>query len=245
MPVVIAHRGAMSSAPENSMAAFDMALRFPVQGFETDLQITEDGELVVFHDETTHRLGCPRAIRDQNAAELKQLDNGAWFHDSFSGEPVLVLPELLERYSRVTHIYLELKCYGQADFSRWKYTGLARLKADLENAGATARVSFLSFDRQILHLLEKQMPAVPRILNVEGTGSPPVRNEDFTCGYSGLCFDIHDLSEQTAETIIQKKHAVMCYGINDSLAWQKAMACHSALVMTDNPAWFFSSRGRS
>jgi len=47
---VIGHRGAAGLAPENTFAGFDIALALGVDGIETDVQKTQDGKLVLFHD---------------------------------------------------------------------------------------------------------------------------------------------------------------------------------------------------
>ena len=52
---VWAHRGASAYAPENTMAAFEMAEKMGADGFELDVQFTKDGQLVVCHDESIDR----------------------------------------------------------------------------------------------------------------------------------------------------------------------------------------------
>ncbi len=52
----VAHRGGSSLAPENTLAAFRNALRYPVDAIELDVQMSSDGRAVVFHDETIERL---------------------------------------------------------------------------------------------------------------------------------------------------------------------------------------------
>lgn len=54
---IFAHRGASAYAPENTLAAFDLAQRLGADGIELDVQLTKDGEVVVIHDETIDRTG--------------------------------------------------------------------------------------------------------------------------------------------------------------------------------------------
>jgi Glycerophosphoryl diester phosphodiesterase len=54
-PLIIAHRGASADAPENTLAAFELARRQQADMIELDVQLTADGEIVVFHDDTTMR----------------------------------------------------------------------------------------------------------------------------------------------------------------------------------------------
>jgi glycerophosphoryl diester phosphodiesterase len=52
--LVIAHRGASSYAPENTIAAFDLALQMGVRHIELDVHLSRDGHLVVIHDDTMY-----------------------------------------------------------------------------------------------------------------------------------------------------------------------------------------------
>ena len=87
----IAHRGARSLAPENTMAAFHKAYQVGAHGVETDVSITKDGELILFHDETLSRTSNAAEVlpgqqkkgtHNFSYNELKQLDAGSWFVDS-------------------------------------------------------------------------------------------------------------------------------------------------------------------
>ena len=87
-----AHRGASHDAPENTLAAFRLALEMGADGVELDVQASRDGEAVVIHnftvDATTNGQG---AVKDKTLAELKELDAGSWFDTpsiNLRGEPV-------------------------------------------------------------------------------------------------------------------------------------------------------------
>lgn len=79
MTLVIAHRGASAYAPENTMPAFELAVRQGADMIEFDVQRSADGVLVVFHDDTTERWdGKKRMMIDCTLAELQQINiNGA------------------------------------------------------------------------------------------------------------------------------------------------------------------------
>lgn len=89
----IAHRGARSLAPENTMAAFAKALEVGADGVETDVSVTADGELILVHDTTLNRTTNVARLfpgRQHNflhtfrLAEIQRLDAGSWFID---GDP--------------------------------------------------------------------------------------------------------------------------------------------------------------
>ena len=72
--LIYAHRGASGDAPENTLEAFDLAVRAGADGVELDVHCCRSGELVVAHDETVDRVSDGTGlIRDLSLSELKRL----------------------------------------------------------------------------------------------------------------------------------------------------------------------------
>lgn len=112
--MVIAHRGASSYAPENTLAAFDLALHLGCRHLELDVDVTSDGHIVVMHDETVDRTtNGTGPVGSHTLAELRALDAGAWFGTPFIGERIPTFAEVLERYQGRVHMHTELK--GRAE----------------------------------------------------------------------------------------------------------------------------------
>jgi glycerophosphoryl diester phosphodiesterase len=96
-PIVYAHRGASKYAPENTEAAFRMALEMNAGGIEIDVHLSSDGCIAVSHDERVNRTSNGTGfIKDMTMEELKRLDFGSWFSKEFAGERIMTLEELLE-----------------------------------------------------------------------------------------------------------------------------------------------------
>lgn len=75
MSIVLAHRGASGYAPENTLEAFKLAMEMGADGFELDVHLSADGELIVIHDETVDRTTNGKGyVKDMTLAQLKQLD---------------------------------------------------------------------------------------------------------------------------------------------------------------------------
>jgi glycerophosphoryl diester phosphodiesterase len=107
---VIAHRGASGYAPENTRAAFDLAIEMGADAIETDLQITRDGELVLIHDDRVDRTSDGTGpVADFTLAELQALDAGSWFDPGFAGERVMTFTEGLADYGDRIPLCLEIK----------------------------------------------------------------------------------------------------------------------------------------
>ncbi|MCD8510281.1 MAG: glycerophosphodiester phosphodiesterase [Bacillus sp. (in: Bacteria)] len=106
----IAHRGASSQAPENTMAAFSLGLKQGCDGIELDVQLSKDGDFVIIHDEYLHRTtNGTGKVSETDVSALKQLDAGSWFHEDFKGEKIPTLEELLEFVPSEIFLNLELK----------------------------------------------------------------------------------------------------------------------------------------
>ena len=88
MPIVIeAHRGDSANAPENTLSAFERALRLGVPWIELDVHPAADGTLMVIHDPTVDRTTSGSGgVCDMTAGELLRLDAGSWFAPAFAGE---------------------------------------------------------------------------------------------------------------------------------------------------------------
>jgi glycerophosphoryl diester phosphodiesterase len=79
-PLLMAHRGASSHAPENTMAAFDLAVRLGAPVLELDVRASRDGELVVMHDATLERTtDGTGSVREHTWEEIAALDAGHHF----------------------------------------------------------------------------------------------------------------------------------------------------------------------
>ncbi len=108
---IIAHRGFSEIYPENTLLAFEKAIEFGVDGIETDLRLSRDEEVIVFHDESLKRIArLDRRPEELTIDELKGLDVG-------KGEKVPTLDELISLTNGSTTLILEIK-YNPATYKR-------------------------------------------------------------------------------------------------------------------------------
>jgi len=108
----IAHRGASGEFPENSRLAFEKAIEAHADMIEMDCQLTQDGHVVVFHDERlTRTAGVRGAVRTKNLAQLKALDIGQWRKKAFAGERMLTLEEAVDVIADKAALCLEIKSF--------------------------------------------------------------------------------------------------------------------------------------
>jgi len=149
--LVIAHRGASGTCPENTLAAFRRAEQLGAGMIELDVQLTRDGRVVVMHDWTLERTtDGSGAVRDWTLAELRARDAGAWFAPAFRGERVPTLAEVLAAVRLPVNV--ELKPVGD--------DGLEGCALEVVERGAALdRVVFSSFAPSALEGLRRRSSA--------------------------------------------------------------------------------------
>lgn len=163
--LVIAHRGARDLAPENTLAAFDLAGRHGSQWVELDVDVIGDGTVIVIHDSrldrTTDRVG---SYYDLAAADLAGIDAGSWFQDAdgsrpFAGEGLPTLAASLEVVRRHgMHVNVEIKsCEAGAAACRRLVDGVAAL-LDEHAACGGGQVLVSSFNPVLLDRVGRRRP---------------------------------------------------------------------------------------
>lgn len=107
---IIAHRGSSIAAPENTLAAVERAVGEGADYIEIDVRLSADGEVVLFHDRSLRRLtGDSRNVQDLSLAELKTIDVGSWFGDTFAGETIPTLDETLTLVRGRSGLMIDMK----------------------------------------------------------------------------------------------------------------------------------------
>ena len=106
----ISHRGESRDAPENTMAAFRLSRERGVFGFECDIYMTADNEIICLHDVTLERTTDAKGKPGEfTLAELKKLDAGSWKGPQFAGERIPTLAEALALAQDGKEIYIDIK----------------------------------------------------------------------------------------------------------------------------------------
>lgn len=107
---VIAHRGASKYAPENTLAAFELAHTMKADYFELDCTLSKDGEVIVIHDDSLDRTtNIQGRVMDTQSEVIVKADAGAWFDEKFAGEFVPTLGQSLDMAKGKIGVYIEIK----------------------------------------------------------------------------------------------------------------------------------------
>lgn len=111
--LLIAHRGASATCPENTLSALRAAVAAGADMCEIDVRLARDGVPVVMHDETVARTTNGRGlVAELSVTDLKRLDAGSWFDARFRDERVPTLEEALIELSGRCAVNVELKVEG-------------------------------------------------------------------------------------------------------------------------------------
>lgn len=153
-PVIFGHRGASRYAPENTLAAFDLAISQGAKAFELDTMLTSDGVPVVIHDHTLDRTtNGTGEVGQKTAKEIRKLTAGSYFSAEYKDEKVPLLEEVLKRYRDGILINIELKNHHSPK------DDLARIVLGMvESYGMLDKVLFSSFMPRNLKILRSLQP---------------------------------------------------------------------------------------
>ena len=237
-PRAIAHRGTSRDRPENTIAAFDEALRQNCDAIELDLQLTRDGIPVVYHDRTLHKItGRRHRIATREFSELEGLDAGAWFAPRFAGQRIPTLTQVLTRYAARTHLFLELKLRAdQATRLR-----LARTVAEVvQDAGLTERVHILCFDPKLLEAAVQAAHEVRTVLNVRRVVPRAVSTERLN-HLDAISVHVRALTRPLVAAARRAGLPLLVFPCNTWTDVDRALGAGAIGMMSGRPGWLRST----
>lgn len=151
---ITAHRGASLNAPENTLAALRQAIAEGADCAEVDIQETQDGRIVLFHDENLQRItGKDRRLWECTYEELSSLDAGSWFSPQFKGEPIPLLEDALSLARGKIDLSIELKEYRESSLVQ----NTLRL---IEQYGMAEQCTIVSWSLKTLEKVKEYFPEI-------------------------------------------------------------------------------------
>lgn len=232
-PPVIAHRGAGSDAPENTLASIRSAHEQGAKWIEIDIKISYDGVPILFHDDTLDRTTDGQgSVASTTWQDIQKLDAGIKFGPAFKGQPVPSLPDAVKLILDLgMSLVAELKpCAGRSKATTmvtmieiaklWPETGIMPVIA--------------SFDMESLEMAAQLEPHWPRCLLVDEW------NEDWRqkVSQSGACaLSIREdqLTAERIDEIIRLHIPLLAYTVNRPDRAKELLAMGVAAVYADSP----------
>ena len=158
---ITAHRGASHIAPENTLAAINLAWQAGADAVEIDVFQSKDGEIVVIHDENTkHTSGVNLKVADTEFERLRKLDVGRWKGRRWAGQRIPTLEQVLATIPEGKRLLIEIKCGKEV---------VPKLHRVLIASGKTPKqIAVIAADPHVLIAAKQAMPKL-HVLWVVGT----------------------------------------------------------------------------
>ena len=247
-PWLIAHRGASKEAPENTRSAFDIALSYPVDGFETDIQLTADGIPVLYHDPTLFRLtGTHQRISELACSQLRVINPGLYLGPTAAKETILRLDETLKSYAHRTRLMLEIKSYRPDQISGVSLELTLKVLEEIRKPrfkNCLENIFILSFDADVLKFAYDHAPELKYVLLLSGNADGPTgyvsimnADEKDIRHLHGLCVSVQNLSEDLTAFAHGRQKQMLTYVCNNAGEVKRALRLNVDVIMTDHPGW--------
>jgi glycerophosphoryl diester phosphodiesterase len=232
-PLILAHRGASTQAPENTLAAFELALRQGAHGFELDAKLSADREVVVFHDDSVDRTTNGQGrVSQLNLTAMRELDAGSFFSEQFHGEKIPALAEVFETIGKRAIINVELTNY------KTPRDGLADKVCELvEQFGLQESVLLSSFFPSNLKRTRSLLPDTPcGLLALGGRLGWWSRSFGFNFGdYQALHPSLRDTTPQQVARVHRLKRRIHVWTVNNPEDMRRLIGWGVDGIITDDP----------
>ncbi len=234
--LIFAHRGANREAAENTRSAFDRALEYPIDGIETDVQLSRDEVAVLWHDRFLGKLGLPlKHIDDFDHARLQEMNFAAHFSAHAKPEGIMSLEEFLDANRKRCRLLLEIKNRGWEDAARQEM----KVRKTLEMAGAVRDGSILvsSFNLSSLVYAHQCAKDFPLVYNFEtdqtlADAQRVLTDKPFLYG---LCLPIASLDDSMVRLLRDHGKLVAVYTCNSDAEINKALELGVDILISDVP----------
>ena len=231
-PVIFAHRGASAHAPENTIAAFELALAQGADAIELDVKLSSDGYVIVHHDDTVNRTTNGKGrIKDLSLAELKKLDAGSFYSEKFKGEKIPTLEEVFEAVGKRTFINVELTNYKTRRDHLVETVCMLVKKHQMQK-----RVIFSSFFASNLSKAQSYLPDVPRgLLALSGFLGSWARSFGFAFGmYQALHPHLADTTQQQVARVHRLNRRIHVWTVNKEVDVRRLFSWGVDGIFTDD-----------
>lgn len=228
---VIAHRGSSIYAPENTLAAIDLAILQGADAVEIDVRMSKDGIPFLFHDYTVNRttqLKSGQSIESLTFEEIQALDAGSWFHPDFANEQIPSLAQVLELIYGRTSLYLEIK--GTTPDIE---TRIMDMLIDYDMVTSTTIMSFNQQQLKNIKMMSEEITTMLLIPVFVGSITPVV-GLDYIDSF-GLRFDMIKAHPEYVDLIHNKDKRVYVWTLNRASDITFAVNEDVDGVITDDP----------
>ncbi len=240
-PLLIAHRGESVDAPENTLAAFDLAWKLGDDAIELDVHLSADGQIVVCHDANTLRTGGEKlVIKDQSLAALQALDVGIWKGLQWAEQRLTTLENVLDKTPAGKVVFVEVK---PADRTAAVVVELFRRRR-----WAGVEVRLISFHFDVVRQFKRDLPGMavywlvePKADRETNRVSPSIDEIIAAVQAAGLDgIDIKDgpwISASSVQRMRESGLAVSVWTVDDPARCRELVELEVDAITTNRAAW--------
>lgn len=244
--LIFAHRGANREAAENTRSAFDKALQYPIDGMETDVQLSRDEVAVLWHDRFLNKLPglADKHIDDFDYAQLSVMDFAGHFGATASPEGLMRLQDFLEAYRSRCRLLIEIK---NRDWeTRARHEVKVRQTLDLVGAVHGDAILVSSFNLASLVFAQRYRPGIPLVYNFEeeqtlADAEQVLTEQPFL---HGLCLPIATLDGAFVRLLRDQGKCIAVYTCNSDEEISKALNLGVDILISDLPRKALNMRGK-
>ena len=239
-PEIVAHRGSSQQAPENTLAAFELAWKQGADIIEIDVRLTKDSHVICIHDANTKRTGRSKLdVAKSTLSELQKLDVGSFKSKDYAGTHIPTLKEVLASVPKGKKVFIEIKSGAETIDPILKLIA----QSSLENE----QVAIISFKEKILLECKKRAPHIYTswLCNIKkqknGQLKPSfesVLNTLKSHRINGLSSSHHQINAEKVQTLKQQGFDCHVWTINDTKIAQKMTSLGVDSITTDVPHKF-------
>ena len=238
---IFAHRGANKEAPENTRSAFDKALSYPIDGIETDVQLTRDEVAVLWHDRFLGKVGLlTKHIDDFEYAQLQKMNFAEHFARKSPAEGIMRLQQFLDAYRTRCRLLIEIKNRDWEPVARHEIKvrqTLDLIGAPIKDDSSNDAIMVSSFNLASLIYAEQYKPGFPLIYNFERDQTLADAQRVLTelPFLRGLCLPIENLDENMVSLLRAQNKYIAVYTCNSEQEINKALQLKIDILISDVP----------
>lgn len=239
--IFIAHRGESYDAPENTLAAINLAWQRDADAVEVDVHLSKDDEIVVIHDDNTEKFdGRYQKIKDLTLEELKRLDVGKIKGNQWINEQIPTLDQVLKTVPENKLLFIEIKCGAEILPELKNLIGRSKLLPD--------QVKLIGFEFDLMKNAKKIFDRLEIcwVVNIEylemmnswQTELAKLITKTSQANLDGLDFSVSKIIDKNVVDLIKDEGLKLyVYTVNDILEAKHLIEAGVDGITTDRAQW--------
>jgi glycerophosphoryl diester phosphodiesterase len=233
---ILAHRGASGYAPENTFAAFDLALKLHADAIETDVRMTRDGVVVLIHDEKVDRTTTGAGfVHELSWQEIESFDAGVRFAEKFAGQRIPRASDFLHHFAARVPVCLEVKTTAAVEPLLCLFESNGGIDDD--------RLEFTSFEWKIIQRLHTSAPRA-RIGFLTRAFTHDLIDQVRLQGLTRICPPAKDVTVELVDHCHRLGVSVRTWGAKTREVLQHIIDCGVDGTTLNHPDWIRRENGR-